>query len=152
MKLLGICCLLFCVGVMVTQADDDFHKTGNFLNGRWWNTLNSSQKVCWLVGFREGVAHLLIEFSAENAASKNQKELSKQNAADAFERLNRAVGGKFTFDEMATAIDGFYEDPANRQIPVVEAFPLMKRKFEGAAPDEIERLTARQRQSAQSLH
>jgi hypothetical protein len=108
--------------------------------------------LSWQLGFREGVLKYVADSSAKASAgrpvSKQEQERSRR---DAFDRANRAVGGQFTFEEMVKALDGFYDDPANRQIPVVDAFSIMKLKSEGALPNEIERRTAIERAAAAAL-
>ena len=46
---LRIHCLVMCVGLVAAQAQNDPLMTGNFLNGRWWQSLDSGQKY---VGYR----------------------------------------------------------------------------------------------------
>jgi len=147
MRLTRLCCLL-CIGLGVASAQDDSVKTGVFLNGRWWLKLNATEKICYLAGHLEGAAEVWGELSRARELLARLQGKSAPSRTEAAEKFNQAFAGHFTFEEMAMAIDRFYEDPTNRMIQVIGAFSVMKRKFEGARPAEIERLTAKQREQA----
>jgi hypothetical protein len=138
------CCVLVTFCVPALRAADDAEKTGDSMNGRWWQTLSADQKFCWLTGFREGAAALWMQAAIERSPSKKQDE-------ETFEQLSRVVGGHFTFLEMAQALDLFFQEPSNRQIQVVVAFAIMKRKFDGGSNHEIDQLIVEARHKAAKL-
>ena len=96
-----------------------------FVNGRFWNSLPSSVGVLFLTGYFEGFSKAILEFL-------------NHDTADKVESLQSANIPSVTNGETMAAINRFYEDPANLNIPVWRAIRVAVLKFAGRPAQKVE--------------
>ena len=101
-------------GVVCGQVSAE---TSGFKNGRFWDILTSTEKTCFLTGFMEGISSGFPSKVDEYASG-------------------------LSFAETKKALDQFYEDPSNAQVPVMSAMLVVKSKVQGATPEELARRIA----------
>ena len=94
-------------------------RTLGILNGRFWQSASETARLYYLVGFNDATAAL---------AKDDLRE--------------RVSAGSATFAEKMKFVDGFYADPANAAIPVLDALIVFTAKLNGFLPDSLEALTA----------
>ena len=103
---------------------EDRNQTGGFLNGRGWKQLSEVTKATYLWGLSEGSEFI-----------KNNTDLLPKT-------LN--------FKETAEALDEFFAQPINTNIPVPVAVTYVKRKVAGGSEAELRDLESKMRRQAQS--
>jgi hypothetical protein len=90
-------------------------KTLGILNGRFWLSANETARLYYLIGLNNATA-----------------ALGKDGVRELF------LAWPATFAEMIKFVDGFYADPANGVIPVLDAIGIFTAKLHGSLPDELE--------------
>lgn len=105
--------------------DASHWRTFGQVNGWFWRVADAGGKSFYLEGVREAlyIAHFrALHTSCETDAKNTQEDLLPQSTA--------------TNAQIVEAIDSFYEDPANRLIPVVEAMEIVAARRRGV-PDTV---------------
>ena len=111
--------LLFLAGLTVAAAGDDpMPRTGGYTNGRAWKNFNSWVKLGYVTGFADGI----------KLGSKS---------ADAAKENGKSYYGNSDFAEIIKALDTFYEDPANSQVPIMAAMVYFQDKVNGKSPSVL---------------
>ena len=105
-------------------------ETGGFTNGRWWKAVPPERRIGYLIGYMERYA---------------------TDEASLAPEMRHWFKGTPTPGEIAAAIDAFYTEPANVEIPVTLVWPIMILKFNGSSAADVEFATERMRQKAIEL-
>lgn len=106
-------------------ASDDDISSARLLNGHAWLAMTATQKVTYLRGMYDGVLWARYILAG-----------TKVDQAD--EVLSQVQIKSMTFGEMASAIDSFYGDTSNVQVPVALAHEWLKHKVGGASKPELD--------------
>lgn len=102
-------------------------RTLGFLNGRTWNAANADMKVSYMTGLLE-----MIMLTPD---------------AD----MLKYFGRNLTTAENSKAVDRFYEEPENLNIPVPFALQIVAKKANGESPDAVENFAATVRRTILDL-
>jgi hypothetical protein len=141
--LIALCAALVSGMAHVAHAQDDTLKrwrTCGYSNGRFWedaNTKKSAHQATYLMGLLDMNTH-------ERLSTNLNLGLKPPNLWPGVWPKGATIG------EVIQALDQFYQDPANLQIPVVDAVSLIKDRFEGKDPQAIEKDIRVQREWAVS--
>ena len=110
--------LLLFLAVATVSGDDAvaLSRTGDFINGRAWKVWDESKKLGYILGFGDGIRM----FVASRSDDKSQ-----------------GYFGHSKFGEIEDALNDFYRDPANVQIPVEAAMYFFQTKVNGASPKNL---------------
>ncbi len=104
------------------------------LTGHQWHTLTDTEKIGYLVGYMDGVMHTATYYVPDEA--------QKQAAVN---HLPTSVG-YLPIEQLASRVDEFYADTANRAIPISFVLTVIRHQLAAAPPAEPpERHTERQR-------
>jgi hypothetical protein len=122
---------------VAVSAQTDAKKTGDFVNGRFWEDSTPVLKVGYVFGLRDG---LVLIATGENRTAAVQQALAGSMV------LYR--GGKATLEELIDQIDGFYADRANIRIPVFEAYAYCMKRTSGLTKRELDDLLTEMRRRA----
>jgi hypothetical protein len=102
--------LLLLSATFCQAVDISDQRTNGLLNGRFWNGIDDSGKLFFLIGYCEA-------------------------AVDALR-----CPAQTEFGETIKGIDKFYQEPENLRLTFISAMRIFTRKVEGAKPTEIEAL------------
>jgi hypothetical protein len=108
-----------------SAASDDDISTARLLNGHAWLSMTTPQKVAYLRGIYDGVLWARYILVA-----------TKVSQAD--DVLNQVQIKSMTFGEIASALDSFYADTSNVQVPVALAHEWLKHKVGGASRQALD--------------
>lgn len=108
------------VSSQVLAAEAGNRHTWGKWNGRAWIQMTRSSRIAYVTGVREGMSALATDFGLHG---------------------NPAYKVWFcsvcTSDEVVDGVTAFYEDPAHKVIPVVNALRFYVMKTKGASQDEV---------------
>lgn len=110
------------------SAQNDAKKTGDFVNGRFWENSTPTFKAGYVFGLRDG----LVLIAGDNRTAAVQQALTGS--------LIMYRDGQATLEEVIEQIDGFYADRANIRIPIFEAYAYCMKRTSGAAKKELDDL------------
>jgi|SRR5208283_1446619 len=108
-------------------------KTVGKWNGRFWRTLGTPEKFAFIAGYSNAVEAVLALTISD---------------FDQFARTREVFLPKLTIEEMARALDRFYETPENGPIGLVNAFHVVSRRASGDDDATIAKLVNEMRASA----
>jgi hypothetical protein len=103
---------------VVAQRPPEDGRTLGFLNGRTWRDESADAKISYMSGLLE---MLLLTPGAD---------------------ASKYFGRNLTASENSSAVDRFYEEPANLFIPVPFALQVVAMQANGASSDDTEKFTA----------
>lgn len=106
--------------------DKESYFTDHQMNGRMWIILNDSDKLYYIVGLTEGINYC----SSEVKLTFNKEEISPEVSKRVLQNLGHLITGEKN-QKMVEAIDNFYKDPLNLDIPVTSAYYVFVGKFKG---------------------
>jgi hypothetical protein len=102
-------------------------------NGRTWRGFPEAVKTGYLIGLSDGIL--------AGAESGCFKVLSSA-CFGATGELGRSAFGQSTMGEIVEGVNDFYRDPANIQIPILNAMKYFQLKIHGAKPEELAQIVA----------
>jgi len=110
-----------------TRAPDE--AVGWVFNGRGWVSLDLRTKAAYALGMLDGGALLEMETAADPHV-----------AADASLRgIRREIGSHDILTDIIPALDRFYGDGASLDIPVIEAYRYVLKRWRGVPEEELRR-------------
>ena len=129
--------LLMFLAVATVSGDDAvaLSRSGGFINGRAWRAWAGTHRLGYVVGFGDGIRAALIS----KAVCPDDAECSKN------------YFGRSTYGEIENALDDFYRDPANVQIPVETAMIYFQSKVTGTSEEDLARNLAFLRKAAAAM-
>jgi hypothetical protein len=96
------------------------------LDGRFWSSLNIGEKGSLVLGLRDGINHSVACLSPS------------------LDRFEEEIKGYWptglTAEEIAFALERFYETPENRPIPIVKALFAIAARSSGTAEAQVQRM------------
>ena len=98
-------------------------------NGHVWNDLDLQSKTMYIIGIEEGATLLVDEMSLD--------VLEKNITHSTLIALKRIYSTGFQASDIVLEIDKFYKQSLNIEIPIVEAYRHVLKKFNGVSPDEL---------------
>lgn len=100
--------------------------TDNQINGRMWTILNDSDKLYYIVGLTEG-----INFCSSGVnITFNTGDINPEVSKRVLSNLGHFITGENN-KKMVEAIDNFYKDTLNLDIPVTAAYQVFVGDFKG---------------------
>ena len=93
--------------------------TSNVFNGRMWQLMSPTQKTSYLTGIQEGI--ILCIHQIKQDLHIPQDVLTQLEASGFFDR-RRLLFSSQGVVAIERRINIFYDDPANLQIPIMEAY------------------------------
>jgi len=108
--------------------------THDVFNGRMWQLLNSSQKASHLTGIQEGIRLCLNQIKADLHISAELMQAMEE--AGVFDR-RRLLFTSRGISAIEAGLDNFYRDPANLDIPIMDAYQHVTLELNFASPQEV---------------
>jgi len=102
----------------------------NLYNGRFWKTLNDSQKPAFIAGIQEGV----LDYYINSDVSTTSEYKKYENI-----RTSYFIPG-YKRNEVANMIDNVYTDSTNLRIPIIEVLKCLRKKVGGASKNELDNI------------
>ena len=130
--LIGTLFFLFGSSVVAAEAEPAQLRTGRYLNGRAWRSMDTVAKSSYLFGLQDG-----YRFSGYN-----------NGKPDAFREFAGDIAFKVTPAEVREQIDLLYSDSANVLIPVPAAFGYALRRLDGTPSERLNQILAELRRAA----
>ena len=125
--------VLLLTGFLSSLFADDPAVTDGFSNGKAWNGMAVSIKFVYLVGLADGLRHAQGELVPAMFAKPTPGQEGK--AAEVVPSLLPPGKG---FPEMIAALDHFYSDAQNLDIPIPMAARYQRGVFEGRNQKELD--------------
>ena len=92
--------------------------------------MDHSGKIMYLAGVWDGMIQLAVDAGSQPAA------------------VQTYFGGDQFFDERATGLDRFFEQPENALVPIVQALRVVAMLFQGSSKADTDELAASERLAA----
>ena len=125
--------ILLLAGTRVMAGSPAF-TTADAFNGRMWQLLSSSQKASHLTGIQEGIRLCLNQIKADLHISAELMKAMKE--AGIFDR-RRLLFTSRGISAIGSGLDHFYRDPANLEIPIMDAYQHVTLELNYASPQEV---------------
>ena len=103
-------------------------------NGRMWQLLSSSQKAIHLTGIQEGIQLCLNQIKEDLHISAELMQAMK--ASGIFDR-RRLLFTSQGISAVEAGLNDFYQDPANLEIPIMDAYQHVTLELNYAPPQEV---------------
>ena len=100
-------------------AEPPSFTTADTFNGHMWQLLSSSQKASHLAGIEEGIKLCLNQIKEDLHISAELMQAMR--ASGLFDR-RRLLFTSQGISAIEIGLDKFYEDPANLEIPIMDAY------------------------------
>ena len=121
------------VGAGVMAGPPSF-TTADVFNGRMWQILSSSQKGSHLTGIQEGIMLCLNQIKADLQISPEL--MREMNNSGLFDR-RRLLFSSRGITGIEAGLNNFYKDPANLEIPIIDAYQHVTLELNFAPPQEL---------------
>ncbi len=108
--------------------------TAETFNGHMWHLLSSSQKASHLTGIQEGIKLCLNQIKADLHISAEFMQAMK--ASGIFDR-RRLLFTSQGISVIEAGVNNFYRDPANLDIPIMDAYRHVTLELNYAPPQEV---------------
>jgi hypothetical protein len=108
--------------------------TAEVFNGHMWQLLSSSQKASHLTGIQEGIRLCLNQIKGDLHISAELMQAMKE--AGIFDR-RRLLFTSQGISAIEAGLDNFYRDPANLEIPIMDAYQHVTLELNYAPPQEV---------------
>ena len=115
-------------------AETPSFMTHDVFNGRMWQLLNSSQKASHLTGIQEGIKLCLNQIKEDLHISAELMQAMK--ASGIFDR-RRLLFTSRGISAIEAGLDNFYRDPANLEIPIMDAYQHVTLELNYASPQKV---------------
>ncbi len=115
-------------------AQPPSYTTAGVFNGHMWQLLSSSQKASHLTGIQEGIKLCLNQIKEDlHISAELMGEMKKSGLFDRRRLLFSSQG----ISGIEAGIDKFYQDPANLEIPIMDAYQHVTLEFNYASAKEV---------------
>ena len=131
--ILFIAFLLLCSARLL--AGSPSFSTAGLFNGRMWQLLSGTQKISHLTGIREGIILCLNQIKGDLKISSDL--MKKMHDAGIFDR-RRLLFSSQGITAIETRMNHFYEDSANLDIPINDAYQHITLALNFATPEDLE--------------
>ena len=108
--------------------------TSDLFNGRMWQLLNGSQKLSHLTGIHEGIILCLNQIKGDLMIPSDL--MKKMQDSGIFDR-RRLLFSSQGITEIESRMNHFYEDSANLDIPIIDAYQHITLELNFATPEEL---------------
>ena len=125
--------LLLCSGRLMAGSPSFI--TADLFNGRMWQLLSGSQKISHLTGIHEGIILCLNQIKQDLKIPSAL--MNKMQDAGIFDR-RRLLFSSQGVTEIETRMNQFYEDSANLDIPIIDAYQHTTLALNFATPEDLE--------------
>ena len=117
-----------------SMARSTSYTTRDTFNGHMWQLLSSSQKASHLTGIQEGIKLCLNQISEDLHISA---ELMSEIKASGLIDRRRLLFSSQGISGIEAGIDKFYQDPANLEIPIMDAYQHVTLEMKYASAKEV---------------
>ena len=124
--------LLLC-GARLMAGPPSFTTTDLF-NGRMWQLLSGTQKISHLTGIQEGIILCLNQIKED---MKITSDLMKSMQDSGIFDRRRLLFSSQGVTGIETGMDHFYEDSANLDIPIINAYQHITMELNFATPEDL---------------
>ena len=111
--------------------------TTDLFNGRMWQLLSGTQKISHLTGIQEGIILCLNQIKED---MKITSDLMKSMQDSGIFDRRRLLFSSQGVTGIETGMDHFYEDSANLDIPIIDAYQHITLALNFATPEESDGL------------
>ena len=109
--------------------------TTDLFNGRMWQLLSGTQKISHLTGIHEGIILCLNQIKGDlNIASDLMKKMQDSGVFDRRRLLFSSQG----ITEIETRMNHFYEDSANLDIPIIDAYQHITMELNFSTSEDLQ--------------
>ena len=115
-------------------AETPSFTTHDVFNGRMWQLMSSSQKASHLTGIQEGIQLCLNQIKADLHISAELMQAMK--ASGIFDR-RRLLFTSQGISAIEAGLNDFYQDPANLEISIMDAYQHVTLELNYAPPQEV---------------
>lgn len=116
------------------MAEPYSYITSNLFNGRMWQLLSETQKISHLTGIHEGIILSLNQIKGDLKIPLDL--MKKMQDAGIFDR-RRLLFSSQGITEIEARMDQFYEDSANLDIPIIDAYQHITMELNFASSEDI---------------
>ena len=109
--------------------------TGDLFNGHMWQLLSGTQKISHLTGIHEGIILCLNQIKQDLKIPSDL--MNKMQDAGIFDR-RRLLFSSQGVTAIETRMNHFYEDSANLEIPIIDAYQHITLALNFATPEDLE--------------
>jgi hypothetical protein len=108
--------------------------TTDLFNGRMWQLLSGTQKISHLTGIHEGIILCLNQIKGDlQIASDLMKKMQDSGIFDRRRLLFSSQG----ITEIETRVNHFYDDSANLDIPIIDAYQHITMELNFSTPEDL---------------
>jgi hypothetical protein len=108
--------------------------TTDLFNGRMWQLLSGTQKISHLTGIHEGIILCLNQIKGDlQIASDLMKKMQDSGIFDRRRLLFSSQG----ITEIETRMNHFYDDSANLDIPIIDAYQHITMELNFSTPEDL---------------
>ena len=115
-------------------AQTSSYTTAGAFNGHMWQLLSSTQKASHLTGIQEGIKLCLNQIREDLHISADL--MSEMKESGFFDR-RRLLFSSQGITAIEAGIDKFYQDPANLEIPIMDAYQHVTLELNYASAGEL---------------
>ena len=130
--LLSLLFLFFCNGRLI--AGPSSFSTAGLFNGRMWQLLSGTQKISHLTGIHEGIILCLNQIKEDFKISSDL--MKKMRDVGIFDRRRLLFSSQGVI-AIETRMNHFYEDSANLDIPIIDAYQHITLTLNFATAEEL---------------
>jgi hypothetical protein len=109
--------------------------TAGLFNGRMWQLLSETQKISHLTGIHEGILLCLNQIKQDLKIPSDL--MKKMQDSGIFDR-RRLLFSSQGVTAIETRMNHFYEDSANLDIPIIDAYQHITLALNFASPGDLE--------------
>jgi len=112
-------------------------------DGKNWRGMTEALRVGYVSGYMDAVFHMSTAATPLSAQERGDGKLDEKKAADRnFARGVRKMSGEYfpsnlTVGDVMDGLNRFYDEPANRNIPIPWAIEILAMKVNGKPEDDI---------------
>ena len=117
------------------MAGSHSFSTAGLFNGRMWQLLSGTQKISHLTGIHEGIILCLSQIKQDLKIPSNLMKKMQDSGIFDRRRLLFSSQGVTTIE---TRMNHFYEDSANLDIPIIDAYQHITLTLNFASPEDLE--------------
>jgi hypothetical protein len=117
------------------MAESPSFSTAGLFNGRMWQILSGTQKISHLTGIHEGIILCLNQIKQDLKIPADL--MKKMQESGIFDR-RRLLFSSQGVTAIEIRMNHFYEDSANLDIPIIDAYQHITLALNFATPEDLE--------------
>ncbi len=142
-------CLLFIFFISSVITINTELTAGQFKNnGYFWEKLNPSAKLAYVIGYAEGMGGLNLEIRHQMNVIAELYDLEKTEENKYLSKYGKEMRAYFEenyqyfnipYQQLVEGINALYKEYTNKTITLVDAIDLVKAEIKGVAKSDLER-------------